>query len=199
MAPAAVRRRHRTAGGDAHAAQRAHERPHRAGVRVRRAARLRQDDDGAHPGAGAQLRQGADRRSVRRVRRVRRDRRRGATSTCSRSTPPRHTGIDNIREVIIDGPGDRAGAQPLQGVHHRRGAPAVGLVVQRAAQVDRGAAAARRLHDGDDRAAQDSRHDPVALAGVRVPHDLRRKSIAAQLRTIADAEGDRGRPTRRWR
>ena len=37
-----------------------------------------------------------------------------------------HTGIDNIREVIIAGLGDRAGAQPLQGLHHRRGPPAVG-------------------------------------------------------------------------
>ena len=50
---------------------------------------VRQDDDRAHPGARAQLRERADRRSVRRVRRLRRDRRRAATSTSSRSTPPR--------------------------------------------------------------------------------------------------------------
>ena len=46
------------------------------------------------------------------------------------------------------------------------------LVVQRAAQVDRGAAGARRLHDGHHRARQDPRHRPVAVAGLRVPHHL---------------------------
>ena len=46
-----------------------------------------------------------------------------------------------------------------------------GPFVQRAAEVDRGAAAARRLHDGDDRAREDSGDGPVALAGLRVPDD----------------------------
>ena len=36
-----------------------------------------------------------------------------------------HTGIDNIREVVIAGPVDRAGARPLQGLHHRRSPPAL--------------------------------------------------------------------------
>ena len=89
------------------------------------------------------------------------------------------------------GPVDRAGAQSLQGVHHRRGPHAVDLVVQRAAQVDRGAAAARHLHDGDDRAAEDSRHRPVAIAGLRVPDDLgqdRRRAPAPDRRRRADRD-----------
>ena len=36
-----------------------------------------------------------------------------------------HTGVDNVREVIISGLVDRAGAQPLQDLHHRRSPPAV--------------------------------------------------------------------------
>ena len=86
-----------------------------------------------------------------------------------------HTGIDNIREVVIAGLAipparDRYKVFIIDEVHQLST-----RVVQRAAQVDRGAAAARRLHDGDDRAAQDSGHDPVALAGVRVPDDFHRK------------------------
>ena len=188
VAPAAVRRRRRPAGGDADAAQRARERPARAGVRVRRAARRRQDDDGAHPGAGAELREGTDRRSVRRRATPASRSPKGATSTCSRSTPPRTRGVDNVREVIIAGLGDRAGPRPLQGLHHRRGPPALGAVVQRAAQVDRGAAAARRLHDGDDRARQDSRTRSCRARRCSSSGRSARKAIADQLRTIADAE-----------
>ena len=134
----------------------------------------------AHPGARAQLRERADARSVRRLRRLHRDRRR-----------PRHRRARDRRRHPHRrrqrprgdhrGPVDRAGAQPLQGLHHRRSPHAVGLVVQRAAEVDRGAAAARHLHDGDDRAAQDSRHGAVALAGLRVQDHLgedRRRSAA---------------------
>ena len=66
---------------------------------------------------------------------------------------------------------DFPGAGPLQGVHHRRGAPVVDLVVQRPAQIGRRAAAACRLHHGDHVGRQDPRHDPLARAGVRVPPD----------------------------
>ena len=84
-----------------------------------------------------------------------------------------HTGIDNVREVIISGLSiapvrNRYKIFIIDEVHQLST-----HVVQRAAQVDRGAAGARRLHDGDDRAAQDPGHDPVAVAGLRVPHDLR--------------------------
>ena len=64
------------------------ERAARAGVRLRRTARRRQDDDGAHPGARAELRERADRRSVRRRATPASRSPKGATSTCSRSTPP---------------------------------------------------------------------------------------------------------------
>ena len=68
------------------------------------------------------------------------------------------------------------------------------VVVQRAAQVDRGTAAACRVHDGDDRAAEDSRYGAVAIAGLRVPHDLA-KTVAERLRYIATrrADSDPGR------
>ena len=36
-----------------------------------------------------------------------------------------HTGIDNVREVIISGLADPAGPRPLQDLHHRRGPPAL--------------------------------------------------------------------------
>ena len=51
-----------------------------------------------------------------------------------------HTQVENVREVIIAGSGDGASARPLQGVHHRRVASAVEPLVQRPAEVDRGAA-----------------------------------------------------------
>ena len=171
--PQRFRRRARPAGGHAHAVERAEERPHRARVRVRRPARLRQDDDGAHPGASAQLRE-----------RARPPEPCGVCDACIEIAEGRdidvleidaatHTGVDNVREVIIEGLSIAPGAQPLQGLPHRRGAHAVLVVVQRAAEVDRRAAAARRLHDGDDRAAEDSRHGPLALAGLRVPDHRR--------------------------
>ncbi len=87
-----------------------------------------------------------------------------------------HTGVDNVREVIIEGLSiapvrNRYKVFIIDEVHMLSA-----LVVQRAAQVDRRAAAARHLHDGDDRAAQDSRHGAVALAGLRVQDHLRRRS-----------------------
>ena len=88
--------------------------------------------------------------------------------------------------------GDGPGPKPLQGLHHRRGSPAFQPLVQRAAQVDRGAAAARRVHDGDDAAREDPGDHPVAVAGLRAA-DHR---PAADRRTIAD---DRGRRVDRRR
>ena len=79
------------------------QRPPRAGVRVRRPARRRQDDDRAHPRPGAELREGADRRPVRRVRRLRRDCRRPRHGRARDRRGHAHTGIDNVRDVIISG------------------------------------------------------------------------------------------------
>ncbi len=68
-----------------------------------------------------------------------------------------HTGVDNIRE------GDHRRADASRPVRNRYKVFIIDevhqlstLLVQRAAEVDRGAAAARRLHDGHDRARQDS-------------------------------------------
>ena len=186
--PAALRRRRRAAGRHAHAAQRDRERPHRAGLRVRRLARLRQDHHRPHPGARAQLREGAHGRPVRRVRRLRGDcaGARHGRARDRRGQPHRHRQHPRGGDCRA---GDRAGARPLQGVHHRRGAPALDALVQRPAEVDRGAAAARGLHDGHDRAAQDPRHHPVALAGLRVqdhPHQGDRRAAAHDRRRRAD-------------
>ena len=84
-----------------------------------------------------------------------------------------HTGVDNVREVIIEGLAiapvrNRYKVFIIDEVHMLSAE-----LVQRAPQVDRGAAAARHLHDGDHRAAQDSRHRAVAVAGLRVPDHLR--------------------------
>ena len=79
-----------------------------------------------------------------------------------------HTGHRQHPRGDHCGPRHHARAQPLQDLHHRRSSPAFECVVQLAAEVDRGAAAAHRLHDGDDRARQNSRDDPVAFAGLRV-------------------------------
>ena len=89
-----------------------------------------------------------------------------------------------------------AGPQPLQGLHHRRSPPALDAVVQRAAEVDRRAAAARRLHDGDDRAREDSRDGPVAVAGLRVPdhrHEGHRRSAAPDRRRRGDSRSPTSR------
>ena len=123
---------------------------------------------------------GPTRRSVRRLRRLRRDRRRARHRRARdrRRHPHRHRQRPRSHHLR---PRHHAGAQPLQGLHHRRSPSALDAVVQRAAQVDRGAAAARRLHDGDDRAREDSRDRAVAIAGLRVPDDqhARRSPISS--------------------
>ncbi len=99
-----------------------------------------------------------------------------------------HTGIDNIREVVIAGLSfaparDRYKVFIIDEVHQLSTA-SFNALLKSIEEPPR----ARRLHDGDDRAAQDSRHDPVALAGLRVPDHRRRRRSLQQLRQIADAE-----------
>ena len=100
-----------------------------------------------------------------------------------------HTGIDNVREVIISGLGimparDRYKIFIIDEVHQLSTA-----LVQRAAQVDRGAAAARHLHDGDDRARQDSGDRPLARRRSTSSARSARRRSPTQLREIVDAEG----------
>ena len=105
MAAAAVRRRRRTAGvtrtlRNALASGRLAQAFVFAGP-----ARRRQDDDGAHPGARAELRS-TGRRRIRAARATPASRSpKAATSTSSRSTPPPTPAVDNVREVIIAGLG----------------------------------------------------------------------------------------------
>ena len=87
-------------------------------------ARRRQDDDGAHSGAGAELRERADGRSVRRVRRLRRDRRRARHGRPRDRRRDAHAGRQHPRGDHRR-PVDRAGPEPLQDLHHRRSPPAV--------------------------------------------------------------------------
>ena len=63
------------------------------------------------------------------------------------------------------------------------------LVVQRAAQVDRGTAAARRLHHGDDGGPDKIPDTILSRAQVFEFRTIGVSAITAQLRMIADAEG----------
>ncbi len=170
MAAAEVRRCRRAAGGHADAAERTGERASGAGICLCRAAGRREDHHGAHSRAGIELPERPDARSVRDLRCLCRDCRRARhrRPRDRRGHAHRHRQRprgDRLRTR------DRASPQPLQDLHHRRGPSAVDSIVQRAVEIDRGAAAARGLHDGDDRAREDSRDGPVPLAGLRVPHD----------------------------
>src|SRR5262249_43854818 len=71
--PADVRRRRRAGAGGTDAAERDLARPAPAGVPLRRAARYRQDVDGAHPREVAELRAGPDDDARQHVPRVRLD------------------------------------------------------------------------------------------------------------------------------
>ena len=62
-----------------------------------------------------------------------------------------------------------AGRGPLQGLHPRRGAPAHGRRVERAAEADRGAAAAPRLRLLHDRPREGAADGALALPDVRLP------------------------------
>ena len=84
-----------------------------------------------------------------------------------------NTRVDKVREVIIAGLGiapvrNRYKIFIIDEVHRLSKAG-----VRRAPEVDRGAAAARRLHDGDDRAREGPGDDPVAIAGLRAEDDRR--------------------------
>ena len=170
MAAAALRGRHRPEGGHADAAQRHRRAADCAVVRLCRAARRRQDDDRAHSGARPQLSAGADGRSLRHVRRLRRDRRRARHGRARDRRRHPHPGRQGPRHHHLR-PWHRPRPRPPQGLHHRRSPPPLAAVVRRAAEVDRRAAAARGLHDGDDRARQGAGDDPVAFPGLRAQDD----------------------------
>ena len=84
--------------------------------------------------------------------------------------------------------GDFARRRRVQGLPHRRSAHADGRGVQRAAQDAGGAAAARRLHPGDDRGAQGAGDDHLALPALRLPPHAARRA-RRRLQRICDGEG----------
>ena len=117
-----LRRGHRAGPRHRAAARGAREQPGQPRLPLLRPARLRQDHQRADPGPGAELRAGAGRRPVRRVRQSCRDLARGGPGLDRRDRDRR--GLPRrrrrrprpAREGVL-----RAGAQPLQGLHHRRG------------------------------------------------------------------------------
>ncbi len=143
-------------------------------VALHRHARRRQDDAVAHPRQGAQLhragRQGRHHRdAVRRVRGVHRD----------RCRPLRRLHRDGRREqprrrrdgAVARARDVRAEQRALQGLHDRRGAPAVRARVQRDAEDARRAARLRQVHPGDHRPAEGAGHGAVALPAVQPEAD----------------------------
>ncbi len=195
---------HRPGPRDRAAACRAGGQPGEPRLPLLRTSRLRQDDQCADPRPGAQLRSGAGGRPVRRVRLLpgprprrpgqhRRDRdRRGLTRRRRRRPRP-------AREGVL-----RAGAQPLQGLHHRRGAHGDDAGLQRLAQARGGAAAAPAVHLRDHRARQGAADDPVAHPPLPVPADPAAAAVVVPLRALREGErrhrGGRaaaGRPRRR--
>ena len=85
----------------------------------------------------------------------------------------------------------RAGPEPLQGLHHRRGAHGDAAGLQRAAEDRRGAARAREVRLRDDRAREGHRHHPLAHPPLPVPAGAARP--AAGLHGGALRQGGRGR------
>ena len=89
----------------------------------------------------------------------------------------------------------RPGAEPLQDLHHRRGAHGDAAGLQRAAQDRRGAARAREVRLRDDRAREGHRHDPLAHAPLPLP--ARAAGQAERLHgAAARGRGRRGRAGR---
>ena len=173
---AGLRRGRRAGGGRADAPERDRARPGAAGVPLRRAARHGEDVDGATPREGAQLHghgrpDGASRQDLPRVRR---DRERHVARRCRdgcrlAARHRRHPRDPRARRAP-------AGRGPLQDLHPRRGAPAHGRRLERAAQAHRGASAAPPVRLLHDRPREGDPDRALALPDVRVPAAAARTS-----------------------
>ncbi len=157
--------------------------------------RRRQDQRGAHPGQGAVLREGPDRRTLRRVRhlpgdrgrafgRRHRDRRRLQHRGRGRPSPC----CEGVRYLPAQGP---TKVYIIDEVHML-----VDAGVQRAAEDAGGAAAARRVHVRDDRGPQDPGHDPVALPALRLQADPHGAADRRTSRRSSRPRRSRPRPRR---
>ncbi len=142
-------------------------RPARARVPVHRAARRRQDHHRPPGRQGAQLREGSDRRALRRLPALPRDRRgaRGRRDRDRRRLEQRRRQRPRHRR----GGEVPARPRPLQGLRHRRGPHAVAGRLQRAPEDAGGAAAAREVRAGHHRRPQGPRDHPLPLPAVRLP------------------------------
>ena len=169
LPPRDLRRRHRAGARDGAADAGAAHGQGQPRLPLLRPARLRQDDQRPHPGPLPQLRAGSDPRAVRHLRLVRGARprrrghgrrhrdRRGQPRRCRRRPRP-------ARARVL-----RAGPEPLQDLHHRRGAHGDAAGLQRPAEDRRGAAGAREVRLRDDRAREGHRHDPLPHPPLPVP------------------------------
>ena len=99
-----------------------------------------------------------------------------------------HGGVDDARDLR-----ERAffapGRQPLQGLHHRRGAHGLAAGLQRPAQDRRGAAGVRQVHLRDHRAGEGARHHPVAHPPLPVPAGPARACCGRTWSSSAREEG----------
>ena len=151
--------------------ERVRDRPHPAGLGAHRRARRRQDHDGAHPGARAQLRiarrldQRADHRHADARRALPGDHGEPASRRHrdGRGFPQRRRG----RARHQRGDPLRAGVGALQGLYPRRSAHAVGRRFQCAAQDAGRAAGARQVRVRHHRNPQSADHRAVALPALR--------------------------------
>ena len=183
--PAAdVRGGGRPGSGGADALERDREREDPAGLPLRRAARDREDLDGADPREVDQLQARADRAPRQHLSRLRRDHerhvpRRDRDGRRLTARNRRHPGDPRPRRAA-------AGRGPLEGLHPRRGPSVDRRRLERAPEADRGAAAAPAVHLLHDRPRQGAADRALPLPDVRVP-------AAAAARARAQAAADRRR------
>jgi hypothetical protein len=99
-----------------------------------------------------------------------------------------NTGVDNVRDVIINNIAlaparDRFKVFVIDEVH-MLSTSAFNALLKTLEEPP----STRHLHHGDDRAAQGSGHDPVALSAVRVPADTDGEDLSTGCRRSRTAE-----------
>ena len=107
-----------------------------------------------------------------------------------------NNGVDAMRDLIQSVHLGVGAIEPAQGVHHRRGAHALGGGVEHAAEDARGAARARRVRARHHRPAEGAADDPLAHAALRVHAALARASSSATSPTSSPGKASRPTPRR---
>ena len=196
-APAVLRAR-RSGARHQRPPQRRPRRPGRSCLPLLRAARHRQDDDGADPGQGPQLYEPRRRRrALRRVRQLPGDRRGHlhGPPRDRRRLEPRRRRRPRPPPEGRDGPRRE---HPPQGLHPRRSPHALDRSREHAAEDARGAARARRVRARDHQPRERPADDPFAHPALRVHAPVDASSSAPTSPTSARARASRPAP-RRWR